>query len=106
MTPARKFSAQKASAKRAAIAFLLTFEEWRDAWMRSGHWNERGKRRGEYVLARIDHRGPFALGNIHIVRAEANLRSRILSDEAKARIGFAAAARAKMRLFQQRRHAA
>lgn len=49
------------------IEFLLTFDEWLLIWIDSGHLHERGRKRGQYVMARNDDIGPYAIGNIRIV---------------------------------------
>ena len=88
-TPKDWFNAQKAGAKRRAIPFLLTFEQWLEVWTQSGHWHERGRKRGQYVMARPGDQGPYELGNVEIVRSETNLRSKKLSAEARAKVSRA-----------------
>lgn len=56
------------------IAFKLTFEEWLNFWLESGHWFERGRRRGQYVMSRIDDLGDYELGNIVIKLHSENVK--------------------------------
>lgn len=54
--------------------WTLTFREWWQVWERSGRWKERGKGRGNFVMARIDRSRGFCKGNVHITTHENNLR--------------------------------
>ena len=47
-----KYYHQKAHAKVRGIAWKLTLEEWLAWWQASGHYHERGRRKGQYVMAR------------------------------------------------------
>ena len=70
----RRFLQQRASAKYRGVEFLLTFEQWRDWWLATGHVDERGKLRGQWVMARHRDSGAYELGNIKCARAEDNVR--------------------------------
>jgi hypothetical protein len=60
-----RYNVQKHSAvKKRNIPFEITFEEWYQIWLDSGHWEERG--RGGYVMARKGDKGPYAVGNVDI----------------------------------------
>lgn len=65
---------QKAHARRRRIPFLLTFEEWWDIWQQSGHWEERGRKMGQYVMSRPNDKGAYEIGNVRIITTEQNLR--------------------------------
>ena len=54
------------------IDFLLTFEEWWDIWAKSGHYHERGPKKGQYCMSRFGDKGPYAVGNVFIQRTESN----------------------------------
>lgn len=75
----------KNGANRRGIDFLFTFEEWFKIWMDSGHWHERGRKKGQYVMARFGDKGPYAIGNVKIILHEENASEgttgRKLSDE-------------------------
>jgi len=44
----------------------MTFEEWSELWQASGKWKQRGRRRGQYVMARFGDRGPYEVSNVRI----------------------------------------
>jgi hypothetical protein len=69
----RKFLQQRTNARNRGIDFRLTFEEWRDWWLATGHVDERGRLRGQWVMARPGDRGAYELGNIICLRAEENV---------------------------------
>lgn len=68
------FEGQRKSAGGRGIGFELTYEQWLQIWLDSGHLHERGRRRGQYVMARNGDIGPYALGNVHITTQEGNNR--------------------------------
>lgn len=55
------------SEKTRGIPFLLTFEEWLKIWVDSGKLEQRGRRKGEYCMARFGDKGPYAIGNVRII---------------------------------------
>lgn len=63
----------KSHAKRRGIPFLLTFEEWWGIWQASGKWDQRGGRKGQYVMARHSDVGPYAVGNVRICTTGDNI---------------------------------
>jgi hypothetical protein len=70
----RRFLQQRASAKYRGVEFRLSFEQWRDWWLATGHVDERGKLRGQWVMARPGHSGAYEVGNLECMRAEDNVR--------------------------------
>jgi hypothetical protein len=68
------YSRHKLRAARRKIDFLLTFEEWTAIWQASGKWEQRGTRRGQYVMARYGDRGPYAAGNVRICTCAENMK--------------------------------
>jgi hypothetical protein len=62
----------KQRAIRSGIGFDMTFEEWSNIWVDSGHWEERGVRKGQYVMARTKDQGPYKVGNVRICTVEEN----------------------------------
>jgi hypothetical protein len=48
------------------IEFKLTFEEWLDIWLESGHLHERGCKAGQYCMSRYDDIGHYEVGNVFI----------------------------------------
>ena len=73
----------KAQCAQKGIGFDLTFEEWLDVWTKSGLIRERGRTRNEAVMGRKDKTGPFAVDNVEIVRAWANMASRDFTSNRK-----------------------
>lgn len=47
------------------IEWHLTFDEWINWWLSTGHWHERGKGSNKYVMSRFNDVGPYALNNIY-----------------------------------------
>jgi hypothetical protein len=62
----KKFRFQRYSANRRGIPFDLTFDQWWAIWQASGHWNERGCKKGQYCMSRVGDQGPYAVGNVFI----------------------------------------
>lgn len=62
----QKFCAHKGVAKQRGIPFHFTFEEWCNIWDKSGHWDERGNRRGKYCMSRYEDKGAYEIGNVFI----------------------------------------
>jgi hypothetical protein len=80
------YTDQKKNAGTRGIPFWLTFEEWLGIWKASGHLAERGRRRGQYVMARFGDRGAYETGNVEIIPAEVNLNQSGLSPENQTRL--------------------
>jgi NUMOD3 motif len=74
------FRDQRNVAKARGIDFLLTFEEWLNFWQDSGRLFERGRKEGQYCMARFGDTGPYALGNIKIIKHSENSSERICTD--------------------------
>jgi hypothetical protein len=66
------YNLHRNNAKRRGIPFLLTFEQWNSIWRESGKWDQRGKRKGQYCMARHGDTGPYADGNVKITTKEEN----------------------------------
>ncbi len=71
-----QFFDHRYSAGIRGIEFLLTFDEWWDIWLKSRHWDERGRIKGQYCMARKADRGPYVVGNVLIKRVEENIAER------------------------------
>lgn len=56
------------------IEFRLTFDEWITWWHNTGHYAERGNKRGQYVMARKNDLGHYELGNIECKTVGENIR--------------------------------
>lgn len=66
------FYSHRHTSGRRGIEFLMTYEEWFGVWWRSGRIAEMGRKRGQYCMSRPGDRGPYAVGNVRIVRQEEN----------------------------------
>ena len=69
----QKISASKRKDKNGnQIQWQLTFDEWLSWWAATGHYAERGRGRGYYVMSRINDVGPYSLSNIECKLFEDN----------------------------------
>jgi len=69
------YNSQKGHAKRRGVDFKLTFEEWFDWWQSTGHYQERGRKKDCYVMARHNDSGAYELGNIYCCTVQENART-------------------------------
>lgn len=73
-----KYNMQKAMCKNRIdqlgnpIEMRLTFEEWINIWLSSGHWHERGNKKGCWLMSRYNDLGHYEVGNVEIKTKEAN----------------------------------
>jgi hypothetical protein len=86
----RTYNQQKDNAKRRGIPFDLTFSEWGQIWLDSGHFGDWGRRGHEYCMARFEDEGAYTIGNVKIITASENHAEIQFSDEARARMTEAA----------------
>jgi hypothetical protein len=68
------YNAHKCSAKKRGIPFLLTFDEWWTIWDASGNWEQRGRGRDEFCMARVKDKGAYVVGNVSICTHADNAR--------------------------------
>ena len=68
-----KFQQHRAH-RLADPGFELTFEDWYDLWQKSGHWEERGRGKGQYVMSRVGDKGPYKIGNVFIQTNAQNIK--------------------------------
>jgi hypothetical protein len=69
----KKFRDHRAMAKRRGIDFNLTHEQWWGIWEQSGKWEQRGIKKGQYVMSRKNDVGPYELGNVYIQTQDQNM---------------------------------
>lgn len=84
----RAFWFARRCAERRAHQWHLTPSQFYQIWDTSGHWHQRGQKRGQYVMARHHDAGHYQIGNVSIVRAETNS-----SANGRSRLGRAQPAR-------------
>lgn len=65
-TSKEKYWNQKTQARLRGIDFTLTFEQWWDIWQQSGKWEQRGRKKGQYVMSRIGDQGGYTIDNVLI----------------------------------------
>jgi hypothetical protein len=82
----REYNRHANNARRRGIAFLMSFDDWLAMWVASGHLHERGCRRGQYVMARIDDLGAYEVANVYITQSGQNVRDRTLSLVSRAKL--------------------
>jgi hypothetical protein len=61
----RAFQAQRTTARRRGIPFLLTFTEWWAWWQIDERWERRGNGLGKLMMARFNDQGPYSPGNVY-----------------------------------------
>jgi hypothetical protein len=67
------FKWQKKNAQQRGVEFLFSFLEWKDWWLSTGHWHERGVGRDKYCMCRTGDVGPYALWNVYCATNGKNL---------------------------------
>jgi len=73
MTDLRKaYRDHKSNSKRRGIPFRLTYEQWLGIWKASGKLHLRGRKRGQYCMARINDKGAYEVGNVEIILVQHN----------------------------------
>lgn len=72
-TPQHKYNCHKGNAKHRNIDFDISSDEWWKIWQDSGHWHERGKGMGKYVMSRPGDLGAYHKDNVAIITQSQNL---------------------------------
>jgi len=70
----KAYTQHKSNAKTRGIDFLFTFEQWRDWWIATGKWDQRGRGRGKYCMRRRGDIGPYSIDNVFCGTNEDNVR--------------------------------
>lgn len=81
MSSKRAYRAQIDNSRRRGIEFNFSYREWLDFW--GDDLKDRGKCKGQLVMARKGDRGPYSIENVYIVTGEAN-RAEISLEKRKA----------------------
>ena len=68
----QRYIQQKCQAVKRNIEWLFTFDTWWKMWNDSGKWSERGRKKGQYCMARRGDVGPYSLDNVDIVVVSMN----------------------------------
>ena len=72
--PNHRYGQHKSRARHSNIPFTLTFEEWYDIWLKSGHYEERGNGPTNYVMSRYGDKGGYEVGNVFIQTKSQNTK--------------------------------
>lgn len=56
----------KTGAQGNPVEMRLSFEQWSKIWEDSGHWADRGTRKGKYCMSRKNDIGHYETGNVFI----------------------------------------
>jgi hypothetical protein len=70
----KAYTQHKSNAKTRGVEFLFTFEQWRDWWIATGKWEQRGRGRGKYCMRRHGDIGPYSIDNVFCGTNEDNVR--------------------------------
>ena len=70
----KKFRDHRAMAKRRGVEFNLTHEQWWDIWEQSDRWEQRGRKRGQFVMSRKNDSGAYEIQNVFIQAQDENMR--------------------------------
>jgi len=79
--------AQMKSQLKSADWFLISFEDWCQLWMNSGHYEQRGRMQLQYAMVRQDDTKPLTKDNAVIILNSERVRrvnlGKKFSDETK-----------------------
>jgi len=68
----QRFFEQRQAAKQRGVEWALDYWTWLEIWETSGHLEERGRRKGQWQMCRLEDRGGYASSNVFIGRMENN----------------------------------
>ena len=72
--PLYRFYYQRRTAKARGIEWRFIFGDWWRIWQESGKWDERGRGKGGYCMARWNDDGPYSVENCYITTNAENGR--------------------------------
>jgi hypothetical protein len=61
------------------VKFEMSFEQWLQLWLDSGHWDKRGRGAENYCLARNKDEGAYAVDNVYIATNSQNIKDRYIN---------------------------
>jgi hypothetical protein len=76
----RAFYSHRQNAHTRNIPWELTFAQWLQIWVESGHLAERGLGHNKYCMARNGDIGPYSITNVKIVTTDENLYDRVINN--------------------------
>ena len=72
--PTIAFSQQRNNAAIRGIRWELNLWQWWSVWKQSGHWEDRGRKSGQYVMCRKGDKGAYKTGNVYISTCNDNCK--------------------------------
>jgi hypothetical protein len=97
-----RYTAQRHHCLNRGIPFKFTYEEWTRWWFNhlGPDWlNKRGRRKGQYCMARKGDLGPYEAGNVDCVLASKNCSDRAVNGTAS-RTGIPGRANGRAKLTE------
>lgn len=73
-SPQARYAQQRQRALARGIPWELTFDQWMAIWRDSGKFELRGKKTGQYVMARRGDVGPYSESNVFICLFSDNIK--------------------------------
>jgi hypothetical protein len=70
----KRYLEQRAQARMRKIPFTLTLHEWWDIWETSGKWEQRGRRKDQYCMSRVNDCGGYEVDNVFIQHHSENVK--------------------------------
>ena len=70
----KAYTQQKSNAKQRGIEFAITFDKWKQIWIDSGKWEQRGRGAEKYCMCRIGDIGCYSIANVFIGLGKHNVR--------------------------------
>ena len=84
------YNTHEKDAKERGISFELSIDDWLEIWIKSGHFFDRGHKKGQYCMARFGDKGPYAVNNVKIILHSENvvegLRGKPKSEQTRQRM--------------------
>jgi len=62
----KAYTQQKSNAKRRGLEMCMTFDEWKDVWVQSDLWDQRGRGADKYCMCRNNDEGHYEIDNVFI----------------------------------------
>lgn len=69
-----KYATHKGGAVSRGIPWEFTFDTWWELWERSGKWDQRGNKHGQYCMSRYGDVGPYSPSNVFIQTRDDNIK--------------------------------
>jgi hypothetical protein len=70
----KAYTQQKSNAKQRGVVFAITFDEWKQIWLDSGKWEQRGRGAEKYCMCRKGDAGCYEVGNVFVGLNKHNVR--------------------------------